>query len=275
MLIVAASLGAELASLRREVEQTRLVDGSEPGPGQLSGHRQLVEFHLLGVGPERAGASMTQILAQRSNNSGNNHSNTSRRNNSRVDGVLLLGIAGATAPELETGSLLLASRYSSDSVGQPELLKPDDEMLCQAEQAATRLAMPANRGASVTVDHLVREIRERRLLREQYAADSINMEDYAVAAVAAKANVPFLAVRVVLDTATQRLPAYLEGISNSRYGIFTRILAMPWRIPTMWRLKEQLMLCQAVISRFGVTYLALENQRLGTTEDLVPGRAPY
>ena len=275
MLIVAASLGAELASLRREVEQTRLVDGSEQGPGQQSGDRQVVEFHLLGVGPERAGASMTRILAQLSNNPGNNQNNTGRGPNSRVDGVLLLGIAGATAPELETESLLLASQYASDSTGQAELLKPDDEMLRQAEQAAARLVMPANRGGSVTVDHLVRETRERRLLREQYDADSINMEDYAAAAAAAKVNVPFLAVRVVLDTATQRLPAYLEGISHSRYGIFTRILAMPWRIPTMWRLKEQLMLCQAVISRFGVTYLALENERLRMAEVQVAGRALY
>jgi hypothetical protein len=275
VLIVAASLGAEIASLRREVEQTRLVDGSEQGPGQQSGNRQAVEFHLLGVGPERAGASMTQILAQRSNNTGNYQNNPSRGPNSRVDGVLLLGIAGAAAPDLETGSLLLASQYASDATGQAELLKPDDQMLRQAEQAAARLAMPANRGGSVTVDHLVRETRERRLLREQHGADSINMEDYAAAAAAARVNVPFLAVRVVLDTATQRLPAYLEGISNSRYGIFTRVLAMPWRIPTMWRLKEQLMLCQAVISRIGVTYLALENERLRMTEAQFAGSAPY
>ena len=35
----------------------------------------------------------------------------------------------------------------------------------------------------------------------------------------------------------------------------TKILLMPWRIPTMLHLKRQLQLCQAVLTNFGVSYL--------------------
>ena len=262
MLIVAASLGAELADLEREVEASQSVAGRQPP----------LEFHILGVGPGRAGEAMTEILAERSNKNRGVHN--------QVDGVLLLGIAGASATELETGNLLLARHYALDTAldtkaGQAEPLKPNGRMLELAEQAAIQLAMPANRGASVTVDHLVRETGERHLLRERYGADSINMEDYRVAEAAAKANVPFLAVRVVLDTANQRLPAYLEGLSSSRYGLIAKILGMPWRIPTMLRLKNQLMLCQAVIARFGLAYLELDNERRQTAEAQAAGRALY
>jgi hypothetical protein len=92
-------------------------------------------------------------------------------------------------------------------------------------------------------------------LRARYQATSVNMEDYRVAEAAQKSGVPFLSVRVVLDTASQRLPGYLPGLAGSRYKRVTRVLLMPWRIPTMLRLKKQFQLCQAVLTNFGLSYL--------------------
>ena len=64
-------------------------------------------------------------------------------------------------------------------------------MLTAAEAAAAEARMPAHRGASLTVDHLICEERERRQLREKYGASSVNMEDSAVAAAARRAAAPF------------------------------------------------------------------------------------
>lgn len=248
-------MGAELAGLRREAEEFQASKGTTfPA-----------EFHLLGVGPDRSGASMTELLEKRGPAK-------------KVDGVLLLGVAGAAAPELETGSLLLPSSYTVDVPGSEAgagLLEPDADMLTLAQQAAAELGMPANRGASLTVDHLVGHPKERQELREKYTVDSVNMEDYRVAEAAAKAQVPFLSVRVVLDTARQKLPAYLPGLTRSRYSILTKVLGMPWRIPTLWRLKNQLMLCQAVITRFGMTYLNLEVDRIQRMQAQAADRALY
>jgi len=236
MLIVVASMEQELTGLRRELREI----------ADATGINSQVEFQVLGVGPERAGAAMAALLGDR----------LSRR--SKVDGVLLVGVAGGVDPELETGDLLLADRHalqSGASQGAGQAIKPDADMLQSAQKAALELSVPIFNGGSLTVDHLVAEPHERESLRTEYQVYSVNMEDYRAAEAAQNAGVPFLSVRVVLDTASQRLPGYLPGLARSRYKVVTKILLMPWRIPTMLNLKRQLQLCQAVLTNFGVSYL--------------------
>lgn len=236
MLIVVASMEQELTGLRRELREIE----------DATGINSQVEFQVLGVGPERAGAAMAALLEDR----------LSRR--SKVDGVLLVGVAGGVDPELETGDLLLADRHALQngaSQGAGQAIRPDADMLQSAQKAALELSVPIFSGGSLTVDHLVAEPHERESLRTEYQVYCVNMEDYRAAEAAQNAGVPFLSVRVVLDTASQRLPGYLPGLARSRYKVVTKILLMPWRIPTMLRLKRQLQLCQAVLTNFGVSYL--------------------
>ena len=233
MLIVVASMEQELTGLRRELREIE----------DATGISSQVEFQVLGVGPERAGAAMAALLENR---------------RSKIDGVLLVGVAGGVDPELETGDLLLADRHALQngaSQGAGQAIKPDAEMLQSAQKAALELSVPIFNGGSLTVDHLVAEPHEREFLRTEYQVYSVNMEDYRAAEAAQNAGVPFLSVRVVLDTASQRLPGYLPGLARSRYKVVTKILLMPWRIPTMLHLKQQLQLCQAVLTNFGVSYL--------------------
>ena len=233
MLIVVASMEQELTGLRRELREI----------ADATGINSQVEFQVLGVGPERAGAAMAALLENR---------------RSKIDGVLLVGVAGGVDPELETGDLLLADRHALQngaSEGAGQAIKPDADMLQSAQKAALELSVPIFNGGSLTVDHLVAEPHEREALRTEYQVYSVNMEDYRAAEAAQNAGVPFLSVRVVLDTASQRLPGYLPGLARSRYKVVTKILLMPWRIPTMLRLKRQLQLCQAVLTNFGVSYL--------------------
>ena len=233
MLIVVASMEQELTGLRRELREI----------ADATGINSQVEFQVLGVGPERAGAAMAALLENR---------------RSKIDGVLLVGVAGGVDPELETGDLLLADRHALQngaSQGAGQAIKPDAEMLQSAQKAALELSVPIFNGGSLTVDHLVAKPHEREALRTEYQVYSVNMEDYRAAEAAQNAGVPFLSVRVVLDTASQRLPGYLPGLARSRYKVVTKILLMPWRIPTMLRLKRQLQLCQAVLTNFGVSYL--------------------
>ena len=202
-----------------------------------------VEFQVLGVGPDRAGASLTALL---------------EISRSQIDSVLFVGVAGGVEPSLETGDLLLADRYALQNgaaQGAGQAIRPDTQMLQTAQQAALDLSVPVFDGGSLTVDHLVLEPVERQELLTQYQIQSVNMEDYRAAEAAQKAGVPFLSVRVVLDTASQRLPGYLPGLAKSPYKVLTNVLLQPWRIPTMLRLKRQLQLCQAVLTNFGMSYL--------------------
>ena len=217
-----------------------------------------VEFHCLGVGPRRAGEAMAAAL-----------SNARGR-----PAVLMLGVAGAIEPGMETGQLLLAENYLSDVDGG-EPAAPDPAMLTVAESAAAEARMPAHRGASLTVDHLICEEWERRQLREKHGAASVNMEDCAVAAAARRAGAPFISVRVILDTAEQRLPGYLPGLARGRGAVLTQVVARPWRIPTLRRLKAQMELCQAVLTRFGMAYLRQEAIRRQSDRERASREAIY
>ena len=223
----------ELTGLRRELLDIETATGVHPQ----------VEFKVLGAGPDRAGASLTALL---------------EISRSQIDSVLFVGVAGGVEPSLETGDLLLADRYALQNgaaQGAGQAIRPDTQMLQTARQAALDLSLPVFDGGSLTVDHLVAEPEERQELLTQYQIQSVNMEDYRAAEAAQKAGVPFLSVRVVLDTASQRLPGYLPGLAKSPYKVLTNVLLQPWRIPTMLRLKRQLQLCQAVLTNFGVSYL--------------------
>jgi hypothetical protein len=101
------------------------------------------------------------------------------------------------------------------------------------------------------------------------------MEDHAVASAAANAGVPFLSVRVVLDTAEQTLPGYLPGLSRKRNVVLTEIMLKPWRIPTLMRLKSQMDLCQTVLTRFGMSYLEREAERRRRHREKVASEAIY
>ena len=237
MLYVVASMEPELDNLQRELE----------AQGESSAVGFPMECHFVGVGPRRSGQAMVDALAQ---------------GGRRPEGVLMLGVAGAVDPEMETGEVILAESYALDSEeDSAEVILPDAGMLAMAELAAAEARMPVSRSGSLTVDHLISNGLERRQLRERYGVGSVNMEDHAVAAAARDAGVPFLSVRVILDTARQTIPGYLPGLSRSRHAMFTDVVMRPWRIPTLLRLKSQMELCQSVITRFGMSYFQLEAQR--------------
>lgn len=251
MLYVVAAMQPELAGLQRE------LDALEPNRGGSLP----VEFHFAGVGPRRAGAAMSEVLAK------------ARR---RPDGVLMLGVAGAVNPGMQSGDLILADKYALDSgAGDGADISPDAAMLELAEATATQLRMPVSRASSLTVDHLVVENAERQELREKYDVASVNMEDHAVASAAVQAGVPFLSVRVVLDTAEQSIPGYLPGLSRKPNAVLTEIVLKPWRIPTLWKLKTQMDLCQAVLTRFGLLYLEREAERRKRHLEKVASEAIY
>ena len=236
MLYIVASMDSELFGLERELKARQ--DSRPIGFP--------VERHLLGVGPRRSGSFLEKVLSG------------ARR---PPEGILMLGVAGALDPGLETGDLIVAESYALDAEESADDVVPNGEMLAMAEAAAAELRMPVNQGKSLTVNRLISEGRERRQLLETYGAGSVNMEDHAVATVAKDAGVPFLSVRVILDRANQRLPGYLPGLSKGRSAIFTEVLFKPWRIPTLMRLRSQMDLCESVLARFGMSYLEREAER--------------
>ena len=115
--------------------------------------------------------------------------------------------------------------------------------------------LPSTQLDSLTVDHLVATPVEKQALRQQYNIGVINMEDYWVAAAAREAGVPSLSVRAVLDTASQRLPTYLSGLADHPARAITAGVAMPWRVPTLLRLAQQMRLAQERLAQFANSFI--------------------
>ncbi len=135
-------------------------------------------------------------------------------------------------------------------------LKPDQKMWRLAANTVDEADLPSTQLDSLTVDHLVATPAEKQALRQQYNIGVINMEDYRVAAAAREAEVPFLSVRAVLDTANQRLPSYLLGLADREKQAALVAVAMPWRVPTLLRLAQQMRLAQERLAKFALSFIA-------------------
>ncbi len=88
----------------------------------------------------------------------------------------------------------------------------------------------------LTVDHLVADPREKRLLAERHDASAVDMESDAIADVCAARNVPFTAIRAVSDTSDTALsPELVKLLSGGSISIGKVCLAL-LRTPSL--LKE-------------------------------------
>ena len=211
----------ELAGLRSRVRQgmPRSADGlGAPAP----------EMHVLGMGYD-AGQALRSLLQRRYDTG------------TAPLSLLMLGVAGAVQPGLQTGDLVLSSRYYRprldetlpfwsqeqppdsprlldsrlDREAQPEFLEPDPGLWRWALAAAGDMHQPVVYADSLTVSGLVTTTNAKRDIHRRYPAAVVNMEDYWAARAAREAGIPFIAARAVLDTAQQSLPSYLCRIAGS------------------------------------------------------------
>ncbi len=258
MLIIVASVERELAGLRGRVRR-----GIPPAGGSWA---SAPDMHVLGMGPQ-AGPALASLLQRREDNSG-----------PAPSGLLMLGVAGAVQPGLQTGDLVLSSRYyrprldetnpfwpqeqplhpaefRHDLEAGPEFLEPNPELWQRASAAAGNLDRPVVYADSLTVGSVVATATAKQDIHRRYPAAIVNMEDYWVAQAALAAGVPFIAIRVVLDTAEQALPAYLCRMANSPWAAVAGASAMPWRLPVLLGLWRRFGIAQRALADFAVSFL--------------------
>jgi adenosylhomocysteine nucleosidase len=201
--------------------------------------------------------------------------------------LLSLGFAGAVDPALESGDLVLSSRYyratedknppnltllneserrfnslppsnkvPTEEEDQQDYFTADPTMWRHAVKAAEGLARPAVPVESLTVNDLMTTPQAKEALRRSYEVGVIDMEDYWVASAAHDAGVPFLSARVVLDRVDQSLPSYLLRFTESRATAILQTVAKPWRIPVLINLARRLPAAQHTLARFALFFSA-------------------
>lgn len=226
MVTVIAAMEQELTRLRQSLK------GRQAKP---------VEMHVIGIGKERAQASISRILSSRRWHQG--------------DGLLLLGFAGGLDPVLKCGDLLVPTFYYAESGDQ---IAADRDLWQQARLAAMAGELPVVQGNSLTVSEAIASADDKGALYRQHQVGSVNMEDYWVAEVATQARVPFLSARAVLDPAGQSLPRCVTELAGRPWEAALRVLSQPWRAPAILALARLRNKAQSSLNRFGVAFINRE-----------------
>jgi adenosylhomocysteine nucleosidase len=149
-----------------------------------------------------------------------------------AQGLISFGLAGALAPALQPGDLLL-----------PEtVILPDGRRLAADPTWRGRLAAildDAGLGAGdapiAGSDRLLATIDAKRALFEKSSAVAVDMESHAVAEVAATAGVPFVVVRAVADRSAQAIPRAAQGAIDANgevrhLAVLRGLTRSPWEI---------------------------------------------
>lgn len=209
-----------VAALEKEA-RILLPDGNAPQGATLCVSSS-VGLRICGMGPDRAAQAARALLAE------------------GATALVSYGLAGALAPGLAPGTLLLPERVSF--LGGCRLV--DAPWRKQIQQ---RLAPEMNLVGSLllTVKEPAATVLDKARWRRETGAAAVDMESGAVLAAAAAAGVPGLVLRAVVDPAETSLPRAARGGLDvrgqpCRTAAARALLRRPWEIAALLRLSLDL-----------------------------------
>lgn len=144
------------------------------------------------------------------------------------------GVAGALDTGLAPGDVLIPDRirYSHDDPGfetDPDAREQMVNALSADLHVRTGTLWSAQRPIATQAD--------KRALAERSGAVAVDMEAAPIAAVAARAHLPFVAVKAICDPASRELPAgVVRALDGAESGLSLRMLsAIAFGGPATWR----------------------------------------
>jgi adenosylhomocysteine nucleosidase len=116
-------------------------------------------------------------------------------------GVISFGVAGGLDPSLKSGDVVVATEVLAGDTRFLADMALNEEMIARA--ALTRRVV---RGGLAGVEQVIAAKACKAALRSITGAAAVDMESHIAAAYAAKAGIPFAALRVISDPANRALP---------------------------------------------------------------------
>jgi adenosylhomocysteine nucleosidase len=155
-----------------------------------------------------------------------------------ADALLSFGIAGALAPDLVPGSLLLPRAVIAEDGSR---LAVDEARRARAEAALVAAGLGAVSGDVLGASAPAASSARKEALHAATGAIAIDLESHLVARAASRAGKPFLVLRAIADPASRALPeAALIGLDASGRPALNRVLLSvlrnPRQIPALLRL---------------------------------------
>lgn len=129
------------------------------------------------------------------------------------DGVIVLGFAGALAPNLKTGdAILYQACLKTDGLSEGVNFPCDVALFEWVENALKSQRMNVQRGIGAWADHVITQASDKAALHLATQAAAVDMESGLVLEALRESPVPVAAVRVVLDESGQDIPAFNAGL---------------------------------------------------------------
>jgi adenosylhomocysteine nucleosidase len=121
---------------------------------------------------------------------------------STIRGVISFGVAGGLDPSLKSGDVVVATEVLAGDTRWLAGLALNEEMIASVALGRRRVV----RGGLAGVEQMVAAKDGKAALRSETGAAAVDMESHIAADYAAKAGLPFAALRVISDPATRALP---------------------------------------------------------------------
>jgi len=127
--------------------------------------------------------------------------------------IVSLGFGGALLPGLASGQLVLGASFGHYDPETGRLLKVEGPApprpLVELAASLEAAGLPTDIGCFVSTPGIIHKERQGEPLR-RLAQPVLDLETAALAGVAAAAGLPFLALRVITDTAGEEIPDFLR-----------------------------------------------------------------
>jgi adenosylhomocysteine nucleosidase len=155
-----------------------------------------------------------------------------------AEALISFGIAGALAPSLAPGDLLVPRAVIDD---RGVRFAVDDTWRTQIVDALRGAGLPVERRDLLGTSEVAASPARKAEFHRVTGAVAVDLESHLVAAVAARAGKPFLVLRAVSDSAVQVLPdAAVHGLAPSGKPALGRVLLSvardPRQLPALIRL---------------------------------------
>lgn len=194
--VILAALKQELAPLQRIIPPN------------------VARFVRTGVGPRRAAAAVRERCRD-------------------ADLIISTGCCGGLVPGADRGMLAIPARVVQLASGEPvDAPAPDAGLAAQARGVAERLGLHCSPRPLVTVEDALHTPQSKRRCHEACGAVVVDMETTAIAGAARDIDVPYVSIRVVLDTADETLPRVPRGLVEAarRPGEMLTLAALALRL---------------------------------------------
>lgn len=156
---------------------------------------------------------------------------------SRPRQLVVAGLSGGLHPEYQVGQVLRVTRLLSETPGA-------EPLECSLTEESDRWSASLVSATQLSISSPLLSAADKLQRRQEFAADLVDMESYAIARLARDWNIPYIALRAISDPADQTLPAAVLQFTRPDGQLkwttpLGHLLKHPHQLPTLLTLSRQ------------------------------------